>query len=151
MNKQTDKEMSKALAMMNENIQAVMPKSMVLDPEQFDRDQIKFEDWWRGIQLFLKSNRVIEINNRITVILVCLREGIAGIYIQKKLNKLDKKLGTQNWNKFVKEIKTTFSDKMKAADAKQKIESFKQGKQNTADFIIEFKALVLQTQNLRVS
>ena len=40
---------------------------------------------------------------------------------------------------------------MKAVDIKWKIETFKQGKQNTADFIIEFKALVLQTQNLRVS
>ena len=34
-----------------------------------------------------------------------------------------------------------FSDKSEAADAKWKIETFKQGKQNTADFIIEFEAL----------
>jgi len=52
------------------------------------------------------------------VILACLREVIAGIYAQKKLNELDKELGTQNWDKFIKEIKTTFSDKTKAADAK---------------------------------
>jgi len=39
-----------------------------------------------------------------------------GIYIQKKLNELDKKLGTQDWDDFVKELKTTFSDKSKAAD-----------------------------------
>jgi len=35
----------------------------------------------------------------------------------------------------------TFSDKTKAADAKWKIESFKQVKKNTADFMIEFNAL----------
>jgi len=52
------------------------------------------------------------------VILAHLREGVAGIYTQKKLNKLDKELGTQDWDDFVKEIKTTFSDKSKAADAK---------------------------------
>jgi len=57
---------------------------------------MKFEDWWREMRLFLKSNQVIEINNRITVILVCLRRGKAGIYTQKKLDKLDKKIGTQN-------------------------------------------------------
>ena len=34
-----------------------------------------------------------------------------------------------------------FNDKMKAANAKQKIETFKQGKKNIADFIIEFKVL----------
>ena len=51
-----------------------------------------------------------------------------GIYAQKKLNELDEELETQDWEDFVKEIKTTFSDKSKAADAKWKIETFKQGK-----------------------
>jgi len=37
-----------------------------------------------------------------------------------------------------------FSDKIKAADAEWKIETFKQGKQNTADFMIEFKALAMK-------
>ena len=40
------------------------------------------------------------------------------IYAQKKLNELDKELGTQDWDYFVKEIKTIFSDKIKALDAK---------------------------------
>ncbi len=56
------------------------------------------------------------------------------IYAQKKLDELDKELGTQDWEDFIKEIKTTFSDKLKAADAEWKIETFKQGKRNTADF-----------------
>jgi len=33
---------------------------------------------------------------------------------------------------------------MKAADAKWKIEPFKQGKQNAANFMIEFKALAMK-------
>ena len=53
---------------------------MVLDPGWFDSDRMKFEDWWRGIRLFLKSNRVIETDNRITAILAHLRGGIAEIY-----------------------------------------------------------------------
>ncbi len=44
----------------------------------------------------------------------------------------------------MKEIKTTFSDKSKAADAEWKIEMFKQGKQNTADFMIKFKVLAMK-------
>ena len=47
-----------------------------------------------------------------------LRGGVVEIYTQKKLNELDKELGTQNWDNFMKEIKMTFSDKIKAADAK---------------------------------
>ena len=63
------------------------------------------------------------------------------IYAQKKLNELDKDNNPQDWDDFVKEIKTTFSDKSKAADTEWKIKTFKQGKKNTADFIIEFKVL----------
>jgi len=78
-----------------------MPKNMVLDPGWFDSDQTKFEDWWRGIRLFLKSNRVIETDDRITVILARLRRGVVGIYAQRKLNELDKETRTQNWEDFV--------------------------------------------------
>ena len=67
-----------------------------------------------------------------------------GIYAQKKLNELDDENNTQDWDDFVKEIKTTFIDKSKAADAKWKIKMFKQGKKNTANFIIEFKALAMK-------
>jgi len=105
---------------------------------------MKFEDWWRGIRLFLKSNRVMETNNRITAILACLRGGVAGIYAQRKLNELNEELGTQDWDDFVKELKTTFSNKTKVADTEWRIETFKQGKKNTADFIIEFEALAIK-------
>ena len=36
--------------------------------------------------MFLKSNRIMETNDRITAILAHLREGVAGIYVQKKLD-----------------------------------------------------------------
>jgi len=105
---------------------------------------MKFEDWWKEIRLFLKSNRVNRTDDRITAILACLRKGIAGIYTQKKLDELDKDNDTQDWDDFVKEIKTTFSDKSKTADTEWKIEIFKQGKQNTVDFIIEFEVLAMK-------
>jgi len=105
-NEQTDTEMLTAPAPMvvtgQENVQAELPKNMVLDPGWFDGDQTKFEDWWRGIRLFLKSNRVMETDHRITVILACLRGGVAGIYVQRKLDELDKELGTQNWDNFMR-------------------------------------------------
>ena len=70
----------------------------------------------------------MKTNNRITAILACLRGGIAGIYAQRKLDELDEELGTQDWDEFVEEIKTTFSDKTKAANTEWKIETFKQEK-----------------------
>ena len=130
--KQTDTEMSVAQATMaaavSENVQAGLPKNMIPDPGWFDGDWSKFEDWWRGIRLFLKNNRVNGTNDRITAILARLRGGVVGIYAQKKLNELDEDNNTQDWDKFVKELKTTF----------------KQGKRNTADFMIEFEALAMK-------
>ena len=79
---------------------------------------MKFKNWWRGIRLFLKNNRVIETDDRITAILACLRGGVAGIYAQRKLDELDKETGTQDWEDFVQEIKTMFSNKTKTIDAK---------------------------------
>ena len=76
-------------AAVSENVQAGLPKNMVPDPGWFDSDRSKFEDWWRGIRLFLKSNRVNGIDNRITAILAHLRGGVVGIYVQKKLDELD--------------------------------------------------------------
>ena len=143
---QSDKKISITLALViiNNNEQTITPKNIVPDLEWFNRNQIKFEDWQRKIQLFLRSNRIMRTNNRITAILACLREDIAGIYAQKKLDELDKELGIQDWEEFIKEIKTMFSNKIKAADTKWRIESFKQGKKNIADFIIEFKALAMK-------
>jgi len=60
----------------------------------------------------------METDNRITAILAHLRGGVAGIYVQKKLDELDEKLRTQNWEDFIKEIETIFSDKTKAVDTK---------------------------------
>ena len=128
----------------NKNIQAVIPKSMVPDPGQFDGDQMKFEDQWRGIRLFFKSNRIMETNDRITVILAHFRGGIVDIYAQRKLNKLDEELGTQDQEDFVKEIKTMFSDKIKVVDAEWKIKTFKQRKKNTVNFMIEFDTLAMK-------
>ena len=140
-----DTEMSVVPATMatavSENVQTGLPKNIVLDPGWFDSDWSKFEDWWRGIRLFLKSNRVNGTDDRITAILARLRGGVAGIYVQKKLDKLDKDNDIQDWDEFIKELKTTFSNKSKAADTEWKIETFKQEKQNTADFMIEFEAL----------
>jgi len=87
----------------------------------------------------------METDDRIMAILAYFRGGVAGIYAQKKLNKLYKETGTQDWKDFVKEIKTTFSDKTKTADAEWKIETFKQGKKNTVDFMIEFDTLAMKT------
>ena len=97
---QTDTEMSVAqattAAAVSKNVQAGLPKNMVLDPGWFDGDQSKFEDWWRGIRLFLKSNKVNGTDNRITVILARLRGGVVGIYTQKKLNELNEDNNTQD-------------------------------------------------------
>ena len=53
----------------NENISTAMPKSMVPNPGWFDGNRTKFKDQQREIRLFLKSNRVVAIDNKITIVL----------------------------------------------------------------------------------
>ena len=137
--------MSTALvpAMHNEN---TVMKNMVPDLGWFDGDRTKFENWQRGIRLFLKSNRVVVTDNKITAVLAQLRGGIAEIYIQKKIDELNDIEDIQDWEEFVKEIKTSFSDKSKITDAEWKIKTFQQDKKHIADFMIEFKALAMKAE-----
>ena len=109
--------MSIAPAINNRIAQAEMLRNIVPDLGQFDGNQMKFKDWWREIRLFLKSNRVIGTDDRITVILAHLRGDVAGIYTQKKLDELDDDEESQNQEEFIWEIKNIFSDKMKVANA----------------------------------
>jgi len=40
---------------------------MVLDLKWFDENWMIFENWWREIQSFLKSNKVIVTEDKITI------------------------------------------------------------------------------------
>ena len=79
-----------------QNEQVELLKSIVLNLGQFDGNKTKFKNQWRGIILFLKSNRVTVTDDRIIAILANLRRNIAGIYTQKKLNELDEEINIYN-------------------------------------------------------
>ena len=66
--------------------------------------------------------------------------------MQKKINQIDEEDSIQNQDDFVKEVKTVFSNKSKAADAEQKIKTFKQEKKHIVDFMIKFEALAVKTK-----
>lgn len=76
--------------------QTIMLKSIVPDPGQFDGDQTKFENWWRRICLFLKSNRVIVTDDKIIAVLAQLREDVKRIYVQKKIDQMKEEDNTQD-------------------------------------------------------
>jgi len=68
---------------------------------------------------------VTEKNNKIIVVLAQLRGGISEIYTQDKINQMEEKEDSQNWNEFIREIKIIFSDKSKITDTECKIEPFR--------------------------
>ena len=57
-----------------QNKQIELLKSIVLDLGQFDGNKTKFENQWREIILFLKSNRVTVIDNKIIAVSEMLKE-----------------------------------------------------------------------------
>ena len=67
---------------------------------------------------------MVVANDKITTVLARLRGGIAGIYAQKKINELEDTEDIQDWEEFVKEIKTAFSNKSKVVDVEWKIKMF---------------------------
>ena len=65
---------------------------------------------------------------------------------REEIIKLEETKDTQDWEEFVKEIKTAFSDKSKAADVEWKIETFRQGKKHIANFMIGFNILAMKAE-----
>ena len=65
---------------------------------------------------------------------------------REEIIKLEETEDTQDWEEFVKEIKTAFSDKSKAADVEWKIETFRQGKKHIANFMIGFNILAMKAE-----
>ena len=57
-----------------QNKQIELLKSIVLDLGQFDGNKTKFENQWREIILFLKSNRVTVTDNKIIAVSEMLKE-----------------------------------------------------------------------------
>jgi len=64
-------------------------KSMVPEPEWFDGNRKGFEDWWRAIKLYLRANRIIGAEDKVTAVLSRFHGGTAGVFAQQKLNEID--------------------------------------------------------------
>jgi len=79
-------------------------------------------------------------------VLAQLRGDVAGIYAQKKIDELADIEDTQDWEEFVKEIKTAFSNKSKTANAEWKIKTFQQSKKHIANFMIKFDILAIKVE-----
>ena len=71
---------------------------------------------------------------------------MAEIYVQKKINQIEEENNIQDWDNFAKEVKIAYGDKSNIADAKWKIETFKQEKKYIANFIVEFEVLVIKAE-----
>jgi len=64
--------------------------------------------------------------------------------MQKKIDQIKENNNIQDWDSFVKEVKTAFSKKNKIANIKWKIKAFKQEKKHIMDFIIKFEVLAMK-------
>ena len=57
-------------------------KSTVLEPEWFDRNKKGFEDWWKAMRLYLKTNRITGAEDKVTTVLSRFRGGTTGAFAQ---------------------------------------------------------------------
>jgi hypothetical protein len=63
-------------------------KSLVPDPRFFDGEQKRFSDWWRGMKLFLKFNKVDSPDMKIMAIISQMRGGTAGNFATHWMDKV---------------------------------------------------------------
>jgi len=116
-------------------------KSLVPDPSFFDGDRKKFADWWRGMVLYMKFHKIDGADDKATAVLSRMRGGTAGHFATHWTDKMEKDNDTIDWDKFEREVKSTFSYGNKKENAEWKIEQFKQGNQQIADYLVEFDVL----------
>jgi len=98
------------------------------------------------MKLYLRVNKVTDTNEKIIAVLGGFQGETAGAFAQQKLDKIDGGDNTLSWDIFEAELQLVYSDKTKEADTKWHIETFTQEKKHTADFLIEFMALVSKAQ-----
>ena len=104
--------------------EVVNHKSMVPEPEQFNRNRKIFEDWWRAIKLYLRANKVTDADEKIITVLGRFRGGTAGAFTQQKLDKIDRGDDIPSQDAFETELQLVYSDKTKEADVEWRIETF---------------------------
>jgi hypothetical protein len=133
---------SQALVQMN----GQMGKSLVLDLGFFDGEQKKFSDWWRGMKLFLKFNKVNSPDMKITATISQMRGGTAGNFATHWMDKVVNTDDTMDWKAFDDDLTGSFSMENKKETTQWKIESFKQGNHHIADFLIKFHVLKMTSK-----
>jgi hypothetical protein len=128
---------SQALVLMN----GQGAKSLVPDPRFFDGERKRFSDWWRGMKLFLKFNKVDSLDMKIMVIISQMRGGTAGNFATHWMDKVVNMEDTMDWKAFEDSLTSFFSMGNEKESTQWKIESFKQGNHHIAAFLIEFHVL----------
>src|SRR5258708_6787287 len=116
-------------------------KSFVKDPGDFDGERKGFEGWWRKMMLYLIHNRVDDPEQRVTATLSRMGGTLGEFFAMKWTDKMRDSDDTIVWDQFKKDINTLFTDGNMRERMEWKIEEFKQGNQNTADFILKFEVM----------
>ncbi|EKM73537.1 hypothetical protein AGABI1DRAFT_96237 [Agaricus bisporus var. burnettii JB137-S8] len=120
-------------------------KSLIPNPKDFGGNREEFSEWWRSMTLFLKYNKVTDTDQKIIATIVRLKGQIPSYFAEVWTEKIASEI-TYTWDTFEEEIKTSFGKGNEKDIAEEKIESLKQGKKNTMDFLVEFTALMYKAK-----
>ncbi|EKM73600.1 hypothetical protein AGABI1DRAFT_96193 [Agaricus bisporus var. burnettii JB137-S8] len=120
-------------------------KSLIPNPKDFGGNREEFSEWWRSMTLFLKYNKVTDTDQKIIATIVRLKGQIPSYFAEVWTEKITSEI-TYTWDTFEEEIKTSFGKGNEKDIAEEKIESLKQGKKNTMDFLVEFTALMYKAK-----
>ena len=110
------------------------------DPGEFDRDRLKFEDWWSNMQLhMLGFNKLTDIGKIIAMLTRCTKGEAASWALVKRQEVISDKL--DDWKVFTKQLKARFTDPTKEQRALNDIHNFVQGKLSVQTYLNKFEQL----------
>jgi len=112
----------------------------VADPDHFDGCRDKFVTWFRQVRLYLraKADAINTDEKKIIATLSRMRGGVAGPWADSFS---DQALTTNDfgtWADFEAKVTATFEDKARKKNAREKLQTLKQGYKLIDDFFTEF-------------
>ena len=119
---------------------------LVADPVPFDGSPSKFKTWIQGIQLFILANRITDDTDKVRLTLSYMQSSSAQTFASAIIEEMVKPNPdpVPTFVDFVALLKTVFQDRGASVQARQKLETFRQGTLPVDEFFTKLKLLFME-------
>ena len=119
---------------------------LVADPVPFDGSPSKFKTWIQGVQLFILANRITDDGDKVRLTLSYMQSGSAQTFASAIIEEMLKPNPDPipPFAEFVDLLNKVFQDRGARVQARQKLETFRQGTLPVDEFFTRLKLLMME-------